>query len=325
MKDLNPKYTIEDINNFISTQEKESNRIEFKSGDELAKLYNKDIPAKVKDTIKDNIAIDVSSFANSSGGIIVYGIETNFDRAEKVVSFNGEKITPETIEKIIDIRVERRIDYKIYPIQQDNDVARSIYVIEIPPSTRAPHMTSEKYYRRYNFKSVPMSEDEVRGLYARREKTKLAIVTPVVKIIDGQRVNHYEPQIYSANVSIYMMAKNIGNTIENIYNFECTIPSACSPKLDPEVIWDYNKTQAYRTHHSRSENGFEIFDFPNNAPLFQGQTSKAYAIFARIDRNSFRFKFPITIKLYYSAGVEEYLFDLMKIVRQEGYLAERFK
>ena len=43
-----------------------------------------------------------------------------------------------------------------------------IYVISIPQSTRAPHMASDKrFYKRFNFESVPMEEYEVRDVSRR--------------------------------------------------------------------------------------------------------------------------------------------------------------
>jgi hypothetical protein len=324
MDEFGKKFTLKDINSFKLTKEKESNRREFKSGHELEKLYRKDIKKEIKDNVKDNIAKDVSSFANSSGGIIVYGIQTKEDRADKIVTFDATQITPETLEKIIDSRIEKKVKYRIDTVEVDNDIEKSIYVIIIPASADAPHMVCEKYYRRYNFKSVPMQEYEVRSLYAKREKTELGIVEPVVKIIEGQPVSHNPNQVYSAIVSIYIMAKNMGNTIEKIYSIECTVPTMCSPKLDEDVRHEYKNTDRYKLHHSRTHNGYEIFDFPNKAPLFQDQISKAYIIFTRIDRNSFSYKLPVTVKLYYSTDVKEKSFDLMEIVRKKGYTEDRF-
>ncbi len=66
MKDFFSKeeYTEQDINNLISNKAEEAINLEFKSSDSLGTQEQK----------KKELAKDVSSFANSEGGIIVYGI-----------------------------------------------------------------------------------------------------------------------------------------------------------------------------------------------------------------------------------------------------------
>src|SRR5262249_36616254 len=45
---------------------------------------------------------------------------------------------------------------------------RVIYVVSIPQSNRAPHMASDnRYYKRFNFESVPLDDYEVRDISRR--------------------------------------------------------------------------------------------------------------------------------------------------------------
>jgi predicted HTH transcriptional regulator len=59
-----PKYTEEDIERIINESWEESLNLEFKSSDSLNNT----------DLNKKEISKDISAFANSAGGIVIYGI-----------------------------------------------------------------------------------------------------------------------------------------------------------------------------------------------------------------------------------------------------------
>ena len=79
------------------------------------------------------------------------------------------------MENVIQL-IQPRIDnLKIYPVRI-NDLEQSIYVVKIPRSGNAPHMARDKrYYKRFNFKSEPMEDYEVKDLYNRTSIPKLEI------------------------------------------------------------------------------------------------------------------------------------------------------
>jgi predicted HTH transcriptional regulator len=170
MKDFFEKeeYTERDILSLIEGKVEELISLEFKSGDSLGFE-----PGKKKELSKD-----VSSFANSAGGLIIYGINENNHVAESISFIDGNTITKEWVEQVIHSNIQRKIDgILIIPVRFENDVSKTVYVIKIPVSNQAPHMASDnRYYKRYNFQSVPMEEYEVRNLYNRLQKTDLSIV-----------------------------------------------------------------------------------------------------------------------------------------------------
>ena len=162
------EYTEEDLLELISTQAEESVHLDFKSSGALDK----------KDDKRAEIAKDVSAFANSDGGIIVYGMNEENHVAHSLSYIDGNVYTKEWIERVINNGIQRRIEgIKIYPIRVDGDVRKSVYVVSIPRSANAPHMCSKRhiYYKRYNFESVPMEEYEVRDLFNRAAIPNLAI------------------------------------------------------------------------------------------------------------------------------------------------------
>ena len=87
MKELHKleTYNIETIKSFINNEIEESIHIEFKSSGALSK----------KDNEKKEVSKDVSAFANSDGGIIIYGIEEKNHKANDFSFIDGNEYTKE--------------------------------------------------------------------------------------------------------------------------------------------------------------------------------------------------------------------------------------
>lgn len=170
----------DDIVALIRSEVKESIDLDYK---ECAALAN-------TDGKKNEISKDVSAFANSAGGTIVYGVKENghipIDIDE---GYDPTGISKEWLEQIINSRIQRRIDgIRINQVDLFKDrYGKVLYVIHIPQSHHAPHMAADKrYYKRFNFQSVPMEEYEVRDVSMRLESPDLSLsfnisqVTPLI-------------------------------------------------------------------------------------------------------------------------------------------------
>ena len=160
-------YSIEDIDSLITNEVEENIHLDYKAAGALDK----------EDKKRTEITKDISAFANSDGGIIVYGISEVDHRPKEISPVDGRVYTKEWLENVIQLIQPRIEDIKIHPIRID-DIGQSIYVVKIPRSSNAPHMARDKrYYKRFNFKSEPMEDYEVKDLYYR-------VSTPKIKI-DG--------------------------------------------------------------------------------------------------------------------------------------------
>ena len=95
---------------------------------------------EVGDREKNEISKDVSAFANSAGGVIIYGIVEKDNLPDRLdCGFDPTEVTREWIEQVINSRIHRRIDsVRIHQIDLSSKSGRVAYVIEIPSSTRAP-------------------------------------------------------------------------------------------------------------------------------------------------------------------------------------------
>lgn len=164
------KWTESDLQALINTQRKESIDLDYK---ESKSLQN-------SDKRKDEISKDVSAFANSAGGVIIYGIRENGHIPIEIdEGVDVTQITKEWLEQVISSRIQRKIDgIRINQIDLTNASDKAVYVIWIPQSTRAPHQAHDKkFYKRHNFESTPMEEYEIRDVGHRNEAPLLNLVT----------------------------------------------------------------------------------------------------------------------------------------------------
>lgn len=166
-------WTLDDLRNLIASQVPESATLEYKAAAALQRDDNR----KTSELTKD-----VSAFANSGGGTLVYGIAEDKDQHIPLSLDGGcdpKSITKEWLEQIINSQIQRRIDgVRINPVPLDAQPgSRVAYVIYVPQSLRAPHQAADKkFYKRFNFQSVPMEEYEIRDVARRQETPDLRVV-----------------------------------------------------------------------------------------------------------------------------------------------------
>jgi hypothetical protein len=139
----------------------ESTFLELNSRDDLQRL--------IDDEIQESLTLckDVSAFANSAGGQIVYGITEEGHLPSGIDGgVDPQEISREWIEQIINSNVQPRIrGLTIKAIPLDGDL--TAYALTIPPSTTAHQAPDKRYYRRFNFQSVAMDDYEVRDVMNR--------------------------------------------------------------------------------------------------------------------------------------------------------------
>ena len=109
---------------------------------------------------------------NSSGGIIIYGIK-EFDEVTKrhlpetITPINCVEFSKEWLEQIINNIKPKIAGVVIHPVLLDIGLNQVVYVVEIPQSDTAHQATDKRYYKRYNFQSVPMDDYEIRDVMHR--------------------------------------------------------------------------------------------------------------------------------------------------------------
>src|SRR5216684_3990634 len=123
----------EDILDLVKDRVEESLTLEFKACDSLR---NK--------KWQEELAKDISAFANSAGGAIVYGIKENpLNHEAEVVDdgYDPAEMNKETLQRVIDSRIHRRIQgirYNVIELTIKRP-GKILFVLQIPESNSAPH------------------------------------------------------------------------------------------------------------------------------------------------------------------------------------------
>ena len=116
---------------------------------------------------KTEISKDISAFANSDGGVVVYGIEQEKQPpypAKALSPIDPAKFSHEWLEDVITSHIQPRIhDLLIRPVNLRTQCpGKFAYIVIAPLSFTAHQADDKKYYKRYNFKSLPMEDYEIR-------------------------------------------------------------------------------------------------------------------------------------------------------------------
>jgi hypothetical protein len=194
--------THEEIQSLIDGKIEESLNLDYKG-------------AKSIDDHKE-IAKDVSAFANSTGGVIIYGIREENHLPVSIEWINARGIR-ELLENVVLSTIQPRLSVTITPIQCPTDTSKAIFAVEIPEGD-LPHMAVPfyRYFKRFNFQSVPMEEYEVRDRMFRRRRPSLSTQFKLEQIIlEWKKDGSSEPislGLYVDNNSP-VMAKYVSATI----------------------------------------------------------------------------------------------------------------
>lgn len=291
-------YTYEDIASLIENETEESIYLDFKEAGALDKSDNK----------RKEISKDVASFANSDGGIIIYGIKEVDHKANSITFIDGNVFTKEWLEQVINSTIQRHIpELRIIPIRKDNQIDKSIYIVKIPKSIETPHLSKDKrFYKRFNFESVAMEEYEIRQLYGRKLKTKLLIDScSILKYIEQE--DNYRK--FMCEIDIY----NDGDISENNYKVNVYF---INYKKQIEISW--NNLQ-YNYNYTRLTNDKMKISSVNMNPIFPTETVNVLRFDINIPNDNFYDiieNLKLEIRLFYSNGEDIMVTDFAEQIEK---------
>ena len=214
------KYTIDDIQALIDSHAEEGVHLELKRANTLSKEN------------ADKVTKTFSAFANSDGGVVLYGVAEEDHVASDYSFVDGNKITSEYISMLARYVQPAIEGLTIYPIRKDDDFSKSIYVVKVPRSDKAPHMAKDhKYYKRNNVESIPMEDFDVKDVMSRIHNPKLGIIGCFLRRFPREFENQE-----SIKLSFMVMIGNYGRVLSRDYKlisyFFC-IDDNISPQYYP--------------------------------------------------------------------------------------------
>lgn len=178
--------SVADIEQFVQSKQEETLHLEFKA------ITRPDL--SVRDD-KRNLAAALSGFANSDGGLIVWGVDARknddgIDCAVALKEITGVAAFTSRLNELTGEAVLPRIDgVRHRPIARPN--GNGFAATLVPESDAGPHMAKlgeDRYFKRSGTSFYRMEHFDVADMFGRRRRPKLSVTTQIVGIADGARI-----------------------------------------------------------------------------------------------------------------------------------------
>ena len=202
-------YIETELTGLIQNQVEENLRLDYKAADSLG----------TNEAKKKEISKDVSAFANSDGGTIIYGIREFNEQAkrhlpEKIDPVDRTVISKEWLEQVINSNIQPKIQgIIIKPIGLSTSANHVAYAVVIPKSNTAHQANDKRYYKRYNFESVAMYDYEIRDVLSRQTNPVLQLILDSTSVTLNQNVFTFPLVLMNSSIR---MAKDVKVTLQII-------------------------------------------------------------------------------------------------------------
>lgn len=165
--------TLDEIQALIDNEVQESLHLDYKEARAIGKSSKQ----------KADFGKDVSAFANSDGGVLIYGIKEKGHLPIAITGVDHSQFTREFIEQTVRTNISHPTP-NFTVVQIPINKKESVYSVKVEKSYGMPHQCKEdkKFYRRYNFESVPMESYEIEDIRNRRQIVPTLINIKPLKI-----------------------------------------------------------------------------------------------------------------------------------------------
>ncbi len=240
------------LEQYVHDGVEESLNLEYKAAAALGRSDGK----------KKEITKDVSALANADGGLLVYGI-TEYQEADKrhlperIDPINRMEFSREWLEQVINT-IRPKIDgLLIHAITINDNPQQVVYVVEVPQSTTVHQARDKRYYKRFNFESVPMDDYEIRDVMARAQHPQVSLqFRIVVENVAKSLFDDYSRQLgvtQHKDYTLVVTARNTGRVYAQYVNAFITVPDAILTP-DPHGIRETVVENSVRYHRIYRDN-----------------------------------------------------------------------
>jgi hypothetical protein len=172
------------IASFVEQKQEENLHLDFKL------VANSDLSKKED---KRNFARSLSGFANSSGGIIIWGIDARenvdgVDCATAIVEFSNPALMVTRLNSMTGDATSPLIAGVRHKPIINEQTGRGVVATLVPESDSGPYMAKlgeQRYFKRSGDSFYPMEHFDLEDMFGRRQKAKLEVLPEHTSIEDG--------------------------------------------------------------------------------------------------------------------------------------------
>lgn len=310
------EYTKEDIHDFIDSYTSENYLFDLKRKEGLSKSK------------KGDICKDVSAFANTRGGIIIYGIgEDKENDTIFLDAFHKSYFSIQSLEQIIIGGISKPIlGVRYFAIEMEE--GKFIYLVKIPESEDSPHMAlkNKKYYIRYEETSQAIEEHLVRSLYFKSVSVDLNL--DLKFSLHSARKNNKpqdgKPKINEVVILLSIKVENIGKVIANNFRIVAKISESL---INRRNYFGY-KNELWN-HLKRKDDSIIEFEINHQMPIYQSEKLlliENHLDFGYLSYNNYLSN-KISFELYFNGGnvkIEKNLHQFLKDSNLKTYEQSEF-
>jgi len=262
--------------------------VEFKS----SKLLDLTLSGVKENIVLDELSKQVSAFANSGGGSIVYGIQdTPIGTPRTIDSFGGVSLnakkngTKEWLEDVIPNSVDFSIQsfnvYVLTPQDATSGIAsgKGIFIIDIPSSDIAPHQANDKrYYARIGGKSKPINHRFVIDIMGRAKHPKSRMEVRFLSEKEARNRSYTG----KSKPTISARCRNIGSIYANYINGWIYLPKSLFLNYDDPILIEGKEFYSIYFENIHKD---KVGEYDRYMPLGEnrGTTTKAPLYATRFD------------------------------------------
>ena len=202
----------------------------------------------------EDISKDVSSFLNSDGGVLVYGVPETNDSISTGgspvpsgpdIGFRRGDIDKETIENLITSNIQPRPGPELFQVTEvpHGDNGRIVFVVEVKVGNGDVWQAKDKrYYKRFHYKAEPMEHYEINMVRNRRSGPDLKLTFGLDAEWASRLHPHGRQNIDGDDVKLHIGIQNLGVEVA-----ESALIEICLNAVTEGHDWD-------RVHENRFPN-----------------------------------------------------------------------